>query len=710
MKGRGAEARKAAMARRTPPRQPSPLPKNAKKLIKDLVAAAQAGKARTCQGILNLARHPGIANARDNKGRTPVHLAAYKGRAKTVETLINHPTTDPTARTKNGFSALHFAARKGHVDVCAVLLGHPRFTLPVDHRDADGRSALDHARQLKMTAVVGVLEVHTRHMAARRQQQAAQRAAQQRAAQQQAQANKHRARQLWEQGSAHFRAGDLDGAIECYRLADRLCPGSAKLAAQIRAVEARRAAALPLPAPAAAQPPPPQQQQQQRSPAAAPHSPWTPEQQAAHAAQTQAAHAATAAAAQAAAAAAQAAAAAAEAHARHPRSGGRSPGGGGGEGGGRRSHRDSRCRPPTATELRDNPTSVFEHILATTGSKRKVDFAEFLTAFENLYLDGDDLSAPAGEGLRRLVDRTGDGTVSCAEFCKVHKKWRRHGKPMPEWVESLTVVADATTPPPKTEAEGGGRSEESGGGGGGGGGSDRLAIEEGGGGQSEDVVRASDNFDSQASDVSASLEVLSYLETQFDGKAQQFESAARAAASAGGAGQLKARAHRKHEEVAKKVGEPTKRYKKTMRRIAKLRDRSADVGDAEQINNYALATGILSEVFRDLSDLRAKATAAVELIDVALTTCKDPSASDCGGGGGAPSYYEVLGVEFDAGAADIKKAYHRISKSCHPDKAMKAESAQKASTLWFRTVKQAYDVLGDAAKREKYDARLMGRK
>jgi preprotein translocase subunit Sec63 len=81
-----------------------------------------------------------------------------------------------------------------------------------------------------------------------------------------------------------------------------------------------------------------------------------------------------------------------------------------------------------------------------------------------------------------------------------------------------------------------------------------------------------------------------------------------------------------------------------------------------------------------------------------------------GGGGGASSaaaydFYELLGVDPGCTQSDIKKAYRKIVASCHPDKANKAASAQRASSLWFRTVQQAYDVLGNPAKRATYDSK-----
>ena len=80
-----------------------------------------------------------------------------------------------------------------------------------------------------------------------------------------------------------------------------------------------------------------------------------------------------------------------------------------------------------------------------------------------------------------------------------------------------------------------------------------------------------------------------------------------------------------------------------------------------------------------------------------------------GGGGGGPTaaadYYEILGVEPGCSAKEIKKAYQKIALTCHPDKANKAATAQKASSLWFRTVQEAYDVLKDPAQRRQYDSK-----
>ena len=62
-------------------------------------------------------------------------------------------------------------------------------------------------------------------------------------------------------------------------------------------------------------------------------------------------------------------------------------------------------------------------------------------------------------------------------------------------------------------------------------------------------------------------------------------------------------------------------------------------------------------------------------------------------------YYEVLGVEKSASAADIKKAYRRLAMKYHPDR----NQGDKAAEEKFKEIGEAYEVLGDEQKRAAYD-------
>ncbi|WP_203567137.1 molecular chaperone DnaJ [Aestuariimicrobium ganziense] len=61
-------------------------------------------------------------------------------------------------------------------------------------------------------------------------------------------------------------------------------------------------------------------------------------------------------------------------------------------------------------------------------------------------------------------------------------------------------------------------------------------------------------------------------------------------------------------------------------------------------------------------------------------------------------YYELLGVQRDATAEQIKKAYRRMAMKVHPDVAPDPDSAEK-----FKQVQEAYEVLSDPQKRAVYD-------
>ena len=67
-------------------------------------------------------------------------------------------------------------------------------------------------------------------------------------------------------------------------------------------------------------------------------------------------------------------------------------------------------------------------------------------------------------------------------------------------------------------------------------------------------------------------------------------------------------------------------------------------------------------------------------------------------------YYEVLGVDKKASAADIKKAYRKIAIKYHPDRqGDKSDAAKKEAEEKFKEAAEAYSVLSDETKRQQYD-------
>src|SRR4029077_5037392 len=65
----------------------------------------------------------------------------------------------------------------------------------------------------------------------------------------------------------------------------------------------------------------------------------------------------------------------------------------------------------------------------------------------------------------------------------------------------------------------------------------------------------------------------------------------------------------------------------------------------------------------------------------------------------AEDLYSVLGVPKTASAEDITKAYRKLAKKLHPD----LNPGDKAAEEKFKKVTAAYDILGDAEKRGRYD-------
>lgn len=62
-------------------------------------------------------------------------------------------------------------------------------------------------------------------------------------------------------------------------------------------------------------------------------------------------------------------------------------------------------------------------------------------------------------------------------------------------------------------------------------------------------------------------------------------------------------------------------------------------------------------------------------------------------------FYQVLGVDKEADAAAIKKAYRKLARENHPD----SNPGDAVAEERFKKVAEAYDVVGDPAKRREYD-------
>ncbi len=62
-------------------------------------------------------------------------------------------------------------------------------------------------------------------------------------------------------------------------------------------------------------------------------------------------------------------------------------------------------------------------------------------------------------------------------------------------------------------------------------------------------------------------------------------------------------------------------------------------------------------------------------------------------------YYSILGVNRDASEREIKQAYRKLARKYHPD----VNPADKSAEAKFKQINEAYEVLSDKEKRQKYN-------
>jgi ankyrin repeat protein len=115
-----------------------------------LLAAARTGDTVLIEGLVKAGA---LVDARDERGFTPLILAAYHDQGEAVSTLLRLGA-DACAHDAHGNSALMGAAFKGHEQVVALLLREP---CAVDQANGVGQTALMFARLFGRSAVADLL-------------------------------------------------------------------------------------------------------------------------------------------------------------------------------------------------------------------------------------------------------------------------------------------------------------------------------------------------------------------------------------------------------------------------------------------------------------------------------------------------------------------------------------------------------------------------
>jgi ankyrin repeat protein len=124
---------------------------------RQILRAAGAGDAESVQALLD--DDPALAHARGRDGSTPLHMAAWKGKAAVVRLLLE-AGADVNAHNDNthwGTTPLHAAAHSNRKGIADLLIAHGA---DVNAKNPDGVTPLGTTHAHNATSAAKLLREH----------------------------------------------------------------------------------------------------------------------------------------------------------------------------------------------------------------------------------------------------------------------------------------------------------------------------------------------------------------------------------------------------------------------------------------------------------------------------------------------------------------------------------------------------------------------
>ena len=145
-------------------------------------------------------------------------------------------------------------------------------------------------------------------------------------------------------------------------------------------------------------------------------------------------------------------------------------------------------------------------------------------------------------------------------------------------------------------------------------------------------------------------------------------------------------------------------YKKQSKNMEALKDADEAIKNNPNYPTAYIRRALIYEEFKMFDDAKSDLSKAKEL---------DPSnpkiegyineVNQKGESARNRDYYKILGIDRNASADEIKKAYRKMALKYHPDRNSESEQSKKIAQRKFEDVSDAYSVLSDPKKKSMFD-------